>query len=127
MAVVSREGSHLIKKHREQKERKRAQHKDWELAGSKMGNVLGIKKEEEPEEDQSEDGDFRKNSQFKKHMQKKDGEKGSSGAVSHFARSKTIKQQREFLPIYASRAELSKAEFKICKVLTEILTNILWP
>ena len=67
MAVVAREGSHLIKKHREQKERKRAQHKDWELAGTKMGNALGVKKEEE-EGDQMEeddDGNFRKNSQFK--------------------------------------------------------------
>ena len=103
MAVVSREGSHLIKKHREQKERRRAQHKDWELAGSKMGNILGIKKEEEPEEEEEDDGDFKANSQFKKHLDKQKDE-----GASHFARSKTIKQQREYLPIYASRAELLK-------------------
>lgn len=106
--MVAREGSHLIKKHREQKERRRAQHKDWELAGSKMGNAIGIKKEEEPEEEEEEEGDFKKNSQFKKHIKKQQDEAKASGAVSHFARTKTIKQQREFLPIYASRAELSK-------------------
>lgn len=27
-----------------------AQHKHWELAGTKLGNIMGIKKEEEDEE-----------------------------------------------------------------------------
>ena len=68
MAVVSREGSHLVRKHREQKERKRAQNKDWELAGSKMGNVLGIVEEKEPEEDEDENYNAKAGSQFKEHM-----------------------------------------------------------
>lgn len=42
-------------------------------------------------------------SDFKEHMK----EEQKSGATA-FSRSKTIKQQREFLPIYASRAELLK-------------------
>ena len=80
MAVVSREGSHLVRKHREQKERKRqslkslieienfifrAQNKDWELAGSKMGNVLGIVEEKEEEQEEEENYNAKAGSQFK--------------------------------------------------------------
>lgn len=43
-----------------------AQHKDWELAGSKMGNALGIKAPEEPEEDDGDENyDAKAGSQFK--------------------------------------------------------------
>ena len=90
MAIISRKGSQLVRKHREQKERKKvcspltlhtparamepvwvslrwkprfyllfidlfliylwqAQHKHWELAGTKLGNIMGIKKTEDGE------------------------------------------------------------------------------
>ena len=44
--------------------------------------------------------DYKADSQFQEHMKEK------SEAASHFARSKTIKQQRQYLPIYAVRHEL---------------------
>ena len=47
MAVLSRKGSLLVRRFREEKERKKAQAKHWELAGSKLGNILGIKQKEE--------------------------------------------------------------------------------
>ena len=47
MAVFSRKGSLLVRRYREEKERKKAQAKQWELAGTKMGNILGIKAKEE--------------------------------------------------------------------------------
>ncbi len=47
MAVLSRKGSVLVRRFREEKERKKAQQKHWELAGTKMGNVLGMKVKEE--------------------------------------------------------------------------------
>ncbi len=47
MAVLSRKGSLLVRRFREEKERKKAQQKHWELAGTKMGNVLGMKVKEE--------------------------------------------------------------------------------
>lgn len=47
LAQVARKGSLLVRKHREQKERKKAQHKDWELAGTKLGNIMGIQKQDE--------------------------------------------------------------------------------
>ena len=47
MAVVSRNGSAVVRQHREQKERRKAQIKHWELAGTRLGNIMGVKKEEE--------------------------------------------------------------------------------
>ena len=47
LAVLSRKGSQLVKRHRIEKERKKAQQKHWELAGTKLGNVLGIKEKKE--------------------------------------------------------------------------------
>lgn len=49
MAVFSRKGSLLVRRYREEKERKKAQAKQWELAGTKMGNILGIKAKEDGE------------------------------------------------------------------------------
>ena len=49
MAVLSRKGSLLVRRYREEKERKKAQQKHWELAGTKLGNILGVKAKEEEE------------------------------------------------------------------------------
>jgi len=44
MAKIASKGSLLVRRHREEKERKKAQHKHWELAGTRLGDILGIKK-----------------------------------------------------------------------------------
>ena len=47
MALIARKGSFTVRTFREQKERKKAQKKHWELAGTKIGEILGVKKKEE--------------------------------------------------------------------------------
>lgn len=47
MAMVARKGSNLVKVYREQKERKKAQKKHWELAGTTIGNIMGVQKKVE--------------------------------------------------------------------------------
>lgn len=47
MALIARKGSVTVRHYREQKERKKAQKKHWELAGTKLGNILGMKKEDD--------------------------------------------------------------------------------
>ena len=47
MAIIARKGSAVVRKQREQKERKKSQMKHWELAGTKLGNIMGIKKEDD--------------------------------------------------------------------------------
>ena len=101
MAVVARNGSLLVRKYREQKERKKAQHKDWELAGTNMGNILGIKKKDDRENVRDDDNsDFKSSQRFAQHMDQK------NEASSDFAKSKTMLQQRQYLPIYAVKEEL---------------------
>ena len=47
MAIVSRKGSLVVRAYREQKERRKAQKKHWELAGTKLGDIMGVKKEDD--------------------------------------------------------------------------------
>jgi pre-mRNA-splicing factor ATP-dependent RNA helicase DHX38/PRP16 len=49
MAIISRKGCLAVRRYREEKERKKAQHKHWELAGTKLGNLLGVEKKKEVE------------------------------------------------------------------------------
>ncbi|XP_043099200.1 pre-mRNA-splicing factor ATP-dependent RNA helicase PRP16 [Puntigrus tetrazona] len=105
MAIISRKGSQLVRRHREQKERKKAQHKHWELAGTKLGDIMGIKKTEEDASDGKpvgEDGkvDYRAEQKFADHMKEK------SEASSEFAKKKTLLEQRQYLPIFAVRQQL---------------------
>ncbi|CAL8243662.1 unnamed protein product [Lota lota] len=106
MAIISRKGSQLVRKHREQKERKKAQHKHWELAGTKLGDIMGLKKTEEGDgtagKPVGEDGkvDYRTEQKFADHM------KDKSEASSDFAKKKTLLEQRQYLPIFAVRQQL---------------------
>ncbi|TNN87585.1 Pre-mRNA-splicing factor ATP-dependent RNA helicase PRP16 [Liparis tanakae] len=93
MAIIARKGSQLVRKHREQKERKKAQHKHWELAGTKLGDIMGIKKTE------VEDSSGGK-PKFADHMREK------TEASSDFAKKKTLLEQRQYLPIFAVRQQL---------------------
>uniref|UniRef100_A0A670INN1 Pre-mRNA-splicing factor ATP-dependent RNA helicase PRP16 n=1 Tax=Podarcis muralis TaxID=64176 RepID=A0A670INN1_PODMU len=89
LAIIARKGSQLVRKHREQKERKKAQHKHWELAEGSNQKL-------------AEDGtvDYRTEQKFADHMKEK------SEASSEFAKKKSIVEQRQYLPIFAVQQEL---------------------
>lgn len=84
--------------------------KFWELAGTKMGNLLKINKEVEKLENSmtplagvaklEDEVDYKTESQYGASLKKK------SEAVSEFAKSKTLKEQREYLPVFSVREEL---------------------
>ncbi|RZC39968.1 hypothetical protein BDFB_012110 [Asbolus verrucosus] len=107
MAIVSRKGSHLVRVYREQKERKKAQKKHWELSGTKIGNlfgnIMGIKKKEDDEDKRfnkdDDTADYKTDQKFAEHMKQTE-------AASDFARKKTILEQRRYLPVFAVRQEL---------------------
>ncbi|XP_005178244.1 pre-mRNA-splicing factor ATP-dependent RNA helicase PRP16 [Musca domestica] len=106
MALLARKGSALVRVYREQKERKKAQKKHWELGGTKLGNIMGIEKkvdEEDAKYDKDSDtADYRKDQKFADHMRDQDSSAGSSD----FSRKKSIFEQRRFLPVFAARQEL---------------------
>jgi pre-mRNA-splicing factor ATP-dependent RNA helicase DHX38/PRP16 len=78
-AQLARKGSQLLKEVREQRDRQKSQKRFWEIAGSKMGDVLGVKRQEseeekaEREEVKGDDGEvnYRSSSQYASHMQAK--------------------------------------------------------
>lgn len=116
MAVISRNGSKLVKEIREKKDANKSRARFWEVAGSKMGALTGLTEGEKQEavkaaevlkqevgsdDDVSDDerGGGRNRAQFKTHLKK-------SEAVSEFARTKTLAQQRQYLPVYSIREEM---------------------
>lgn len=102
MAQVARKGCAVVRIHRDQKEKRKAQKKEWELAGTKIGEIMGVKKEEEKADKTLENGDL----DYKADHKFADLLKDKSEAVSEFAKRKSIAEQRKYLPIYAIRNEL---------------------
>ncbi|XP_040826897.1 pre-mRNA-splicing factor ATP-dependent RNA helicase PRP16-like [Ochotona curzoniae] len=105
LAIIARKGSQTVRKHREQEERRRAQRRHWELAGTKLGAIMGVLKEEQPDKAPTQVGqvDYRTEQQFASHVREQ------SEASSEFATKKSIREQRQYLPIFAVRQELLTA------------------
>lgn len=128
MAQNARKGSALLKDVREKKEVMKMRKRFWELGGSKMGDIIGVAapppeenedgvpssgialgharaaedgEEQHQDDDAEQRVDYRKESTFAEHMKNQ-----KAAPQSAFAKSKTIKQQREFLPVYSVRAQL---------------------
>ncbi|CAI9106588.1 OLC1v1005778C1 [Oldenlandia corymbosa var. corymbosa] len=105
MAIISRKGSALVREVHEKQSLNKSRQRFWELAGSKLGNILGVEKTAEQIDADTavvgEEGevDFKEDARFAQHMKK--GE-----AVSEFAKSKTLTEQRQYLPIFSIRDEL---------------------
>ncbi|XP_072951329.1 pre-mRNA-splicing factor ATP-dependent RNA helicase DEAH7-like isoform X2 [Typha angustifolia] len=106
MAIISRKGSALVREIHEKQSMNKSRQRFWELAGSKLGDILGVEKTAEQVDADTavvgEEGevDFKEEAKFAQHMKVK-GE-----AVSEFAKSKSLAQQRQYLPIYSVREEL---------------------
>lgn len=98
MALVARKGSALVRAYREQKERRRAQKKHWELAGTNIGNIMGVRDTRKEEKEQhGPETDFKAGQKYARHIGQV-----SSGET----RQKTIQHQRRTLPVFAVRQEL---------------------
>ncbi|KAJ9661809.1 DEAH-box RNA helicase prp16 [Neophaeococcomyces mojaviensis] len=102
MAVFSRKGSKVVKEKRQQKERQKQAQEATNVAGTALGNIMGVKEDEGDsaavmpgENGRSSD------SKFASHLKRDEG--GSA-----FSRTKTLKEQREFLPAFAVREELMR-------------------
>ncbi|KAG0033593.1 DEAH-box RNA helicase prp16 [Podila clonocystis] len=114
MAIFSRKGSALVREKREQAERQKAAPK-FQVEGTALGNVMGLENPEDKANaeaaeaaakvrelgDDEDDMDGKGDSQFASHLK-------TSEAASAFSKSKTIKEQREYLPAFAVREELMR-------------------
>lgn len=120
MATNARKGSALLRDVREKREQAKMRKRFWELGGSRMGDAMGIAHPTEEEEkpsamqvgsanaDGDEPGDsdeervdYKDGSSFAKHIKAQ-----KNVAQSQFARTKTMKEQREYLPVFTVREKL---------------------
>ncbi|RYP39487.1 hypothetical protein DL767_002221 [Monosporascus sp. MG133] len=102
MAVFSRKGSRVVRERRQQRERQRQAQEATNLAGTTLGNLMGVKEDEGDSAlpiATEEDGPKGGGNKFSEHMKKNDG-------ASSFSQSKTLREQREFLPAFAVREDL---------------------
>ncbi|KAG8888201.1 DEAH-box RNA helicase prp16 [Tulasnella sp. 332] len=104
LAVFSRKGSALVKEKREQAERAKAAAKLTALSGTALGNIMGIKNDEVEAENAEQlkgEESYKGESKFSSHLK-------TQVATSAFAKSRTLKEQREYLPAFACREDLMK-------------------
>ncbi|KAK5112512.1 DEAH-box RNA helicase prp16 [Meristemomyces frigidus] len=101
MAVFSRKGSKVVKERRQQKERQKQAQEATGLAGTALGNIVGAKEEDSDAAIGPAVGNGHppKASKFLDSLKKENGQ-------SDFSRTKTLREQREYLPAFAVREEL---------------------
>ncbi|KAK9245572.1 P-loop containing nucleoside triphosphate hydrolase protein [Lipomyces tetrasporus] len=105
MAVFSRKGSQLVRERRQQRERQKQNRDALSIAGTSLGNVLGVKDRQDDDADSATSGEGgvqRGASKFSEHMKK------NSGGASKFSQDKSLREQRESLPAFAVREEILK-------------------
>lgn len=106
MAVFSRKGSALVKEKRMQRERTKQAQEATNIAGTALGNVLGVKDDDDTDSAavisaDSAEGNTGGN-KFAEYMNKQKPQEGAS----EFTKSRTLREQREFLPAFAVREEV---------------------
>lgn len=105
LAIFSKKGSALVREKREQQERAKAAAKMAAVGGTTLGNIMGVKDEPnlgaEGQKNEILETNYKADSQFASHMKKSEGS-------SNFARTRTLKEQREYLPAFAVREDLMK-------------------
>lgn len=104
MATNARKGSSLLRDVRERREQSKMRKRFWELGGSRIGDAMGLARPETtevaPNEEGGENVDYKDGSSYAKHIKEK------SGAASEFSKTKSLAEQRAFLPVYTVRQDL---------------------
>ena len=101
LAVFAMKGSRLVKEHREQAERAKAAGRVASLKGTQLGNIMGVKDDDDEDTTKSKIDPSRDqgDSKFATHIKKAQG-------ASAFSRNKSLREQRQYLPAFACRDDL---------------------
>lgn len=109
MAVFSRKGSNLVKERRMQRERQKQAQEATNATGTALGNIMGLKEDDADSAAAVAGGQVaepevegRGGSKFADHMKVQPQAEGASD----FSRTRSLKEQREYLPAFAVREEL---------------------
>ncbi|KAJ2546695.1 hypothetical protein EV175_005503, partial [Coemansia sp. RSA 1933] len=114
LAVFACKGSALVREIREKRERMKATQDAVNAAGTMLGNVMGIKAGDGADQEASPDEAGASESE-----PARDASEPSGG--SEFSRTRTIREQREYLPAFACREDLLRviAENQVTVVVGE--------
>lgn len=104
MAVASRKGSKVVREARQQRERQRQAQQATSMAGTMLGKVMGVRDEDDDADSAMVGGTGQDSKKVRVSMKPKD-DKTKSGASS-FSQSKTLREQREFLPAFSVREDI---------------------
>lgn len=108
LATFAIKGSRLVKEHRERAERQKAARRVASLKGTQLGNIMGVKNDDEDETEgkqkseidpATEDG--KGDSKFAQHLK-------NIRASSKFSQEKSLREQRQYLPAFACREDLMR-------------------
>lgn len=101
MAVFSRRGSRVVKEKRQQKERQKHAQEATSAKGTTLGNIMGVKEEDDTDSaaPAAQEEEKQGGSKFAQHLSKQEG-------ASAFSKSKTLREQRQYLPAFAVREDL---------------------
>ncbi|CAK7273378.1 hypothetical protein SEPCBS119000_005623 [Sporothrix epigloea] len=121
MAVFSRKGSKVVRERRQQRERQRAAKDATNAAGTTLGNLMGVRGDVDDDSALliAGDGEAATKQQQAASSTRPDaaGEQGSNKFAEHlkkndgataFSQSKSLREQREYLPAFAVREELMR-------------------
>ncbi|KAI5807136.1 hypothetical protein EDC01DRAFT_14186 [Geopyxis carbonaria] len=102
MAVFSRKGSLLVRERRMQAERQKQAQEATNVTGTALGNILGVKEDDGDSAVADGVDNGSSGSKFAEHMNK---QKPNEGA-SDFSRTRSLREQRQYLPAFAVREDL---------------------
>ncbi|KAJ2018654.1 Pre-mRNA-splicing factor ATP-dependent RNA helicase PRP16 [Coemansia sp. S680] len=114
LAVFARKGSALVRDLREKRERAKATRDAVNMAGTTLGNVMGVRVEDE-------EGEALAGSGNDASTNPNDSTTAGSLGGSEFARTRSIREQREYLPAFVCRDDLLRviAENQVTIVVGE--------
>jgi len=104
MAVIAKNGSKVVRQCREDQDKGKFRQRFWELQGSALGKVMGLKdkgKESKDDDVAEEDFDHKASGQYGDALRNQ-----KTVAASEFAKTRTLEQQRRSLPVYKVRQDL---------------------
>eukprot|EP00917_Polyrhabdina_sp_WS-2016_P008980 GHVP01020008.1.p1 GENE.GHVP01020008.1~~GHVP01020008.1.p1 ORF type:complete len:961 (-),score=174.38 GHVP01020008.1:3587-6445(-) len=106
IALLARKGSKALLRLKQEENQTKMRKRFWELAGSQLGELLGVQNQPTAEEiaESQIDGDsidYKKSSQYAEALKQQSGSNATD-----FSRNLSIKQQRRSLPIFDKREEL---------------------
>lgn len=111
LAVLAKRGSAVVRRIREQEDRSKMRQRFWEVSGSTLGHVIGVKEGDKTREELEEEADaskegsaYRQDHAFAKLITSQ-----QDTAASEFSRTRTLQQQRQALPIYGVRDDFLAA------------------